>query len=203
MTYLDDLLDKYPEVNMQHIYSLVCCGEDMDDPLAGLCGMVAVPVFGDNTPKFEAYFGDFSEKLMQYENVPEFAINRSIGPLNALTVFDATFMNTNPLFISAGAEKWAGKILTDAVAAGVLGESNTQVLCLRKLYSAFKDELKATNSSKPCFAYAHAANLPLKFGLHKIAEKLAVTCPNLGSNVLHRARLTAMCAKKIFQSDIA
>lgn len=202
MTYIDDLINKYPEVNIDNIYSLVCCGDDLEDPLAGLCGIVAVPVFGGSSPRFEAYFGDFSEKLMQYENVPEFLINRSIGPLNAMTVFDAAFKGLKPLFISAGADKWAGKILSDAAEAGALHESSTDVICLRKMYSAYKGEMSASKNSKPSYAYSNAPNLPLKFGLHKIAEALSVHCPNMGSNALHRARLTAMCAKQIFEADV-
>lgn len=202
MTQLDHLVDKFPDVKPEDIYSIVCCGENLDDPFEGLCGIAVVPVFGDSAPVFEAYFGDFSEKLMQYENVPEYAIRRDLSKLNVLSALDGKFFGQNPLFISANADKWAAAILERASEEGVWAQP-VNVICLRKLYSAHADSLLAQNAAKVSYAYAHAKNLPMKFGLHRIAERLGVTHPNLGSNVAHRAIITAKCAKKIFEEDVA
>ena len=201
MNHLDCLIDKFPEVSPENIYAIVCCGENLDNPYEGLCGLAVVPIY-ETSACFEAYFGDFSEKLMQYENVPEFAIRRDISKLNALSALDGKFLGQSPVFISANADKWAGAILEKASEEGYWSQP-VNVICLRKLYSAYSDELKAQSASKVGFAYAHAKNLSTKFGLHRIAEKLGVTHPNLGNNVIHRAILTAKCAKKIFETDLA
>lgn len=201
MTYLDDLINKFPEIKLENIFSIVCCGENLEDPFEGLCGIAVVPVFFDPTAVFEAYFGDFSEKLMQYENIPEYQIRRDLSKLNVLSALDGKFFGQNPIFVSANADKWAGQILEKSAELGIWTQP-VNVIDLRKLYSAFSGELKAQHSSKPAYAYAHAKPLPMKFGLHRIAEKLSVTHPSLGNNVVHRAIITAKSAKKIFESDL-
>ena len=202
MTQLDHLIDKFPDVKPENIYAIVCCGDNLDNPYDGFCGLAVVPVFGDNAPCFEAYFGDFSEKLMQYENVPEYAIRRDLSKSNVLSALDGKFFDQSPLFVSANADKWAAAILEKAAEEGFWSQP-VNVICLRKLYSAHADSLSAKSAAKVAYAYAHAKNLPMKFGLHRIAERLDVTHPNLGSSVVHRAIITAKCAKKIFEEDVA
>lgn len=194
-TYMQKLLQLFPDYVAEDFWSLVFCGDDLDNPYNGWSGYAAVPLFSDRDP-VELFFGDFSDSLAQYENVPSYAVCRDISKTQAFSELRSFFeaVSDHPVFISANAGSWPLPIITEAVNRCVEGPWNAQLICLRDLYSATRDEIPILGTSYVGDVFSHAAKLPKRFGLRAIAAALDVDVPNPSNQVMYRARLTAKAA---------
>lgn len=201
-TYLEKLLIKYPEYAPGDFWSLICCGYDLKHPYEGWAGIVAVPIFSDQSP-FELFFGEFPESLEQYENVPKWQIRYDVSKLQAFSEFRSYVdsISKSPVFISANAKTWALPIINEAVRNDVTGAWNAQLVCLRDLYSITNSEMKLYNSTFLGDAFSHAPKLPRTFGLHAIAQALGLTVPDSSNKARHRAQLTALCASSCLEHE--
>ena len=199
-SYFKALQQDFPGLDPGDIWSLVCCGSDLHHPYEGWAGIVAYPVYSDARP-YTLFFGDFTEQLMQWENVPEFRIARATSKVQAFADF-RTYINSvtsNPVFVSANAATWAMKIIQEAAQSDTQGAWNAQFICLRDLYSKIvnKHELEPVKFIGQAFRGAPA--LPKTFGLHKIAAALSVEVPEMSDKATHRAQLTAECGYTLLE----
>lgn len=196
-SYLGELVSRFPDYKAEDFWALICCGSDLHHPYNGWAGVVALPVFSTERP-FELFFGDFPDSLAQYENVPDYHINRDMSKLSAFSEF-RSFMDActdNPVFISANANTWALKIVNEAVRLDSSGAWNAQLICLRDLYSLTKSSGDLCSSDFIGSAFRFAPSLPKRFGLHAIADALNINEPDSSNKAMHRARLTAAVSRK-------
>jgi hypothetical protein len=200
-SYFEALQQRFPKLKPQDVWSLICCGSDLHHPYDGWAGIVAYPVYSDARP-FTLFFGDFTEQLMQWENVPEFRIERGTSKLQAFSEF-RTYIGTeteNPVFISANAATWALRVLQGAMHMDAQGTWNAQLICLRDLYSKTVNRLEFNKQLDFVGqAFQQAPSLPKTFGLHKIGAVLDISVPELSDKATQRAQLTAECAYKLLE----
>lgn len=199
-SYFKTLQQQFPKLAPQDVWALICCGSDLHHPYDGWAGIVAYPVYSDARP-FTLFFGDFTEQLMQWENVPEFRIERATSKMQAYAEFKTyiTSVTEQPVFISANAATWAMRIIQQAAALDVQGAWNAQFVCLRDLFSKIKTKSELSSVEFIGQAFRGAPALPKTFGLHKIAADLSVDVPEVSDKATHRAKLTAECAYKLLE----
>lgn len=200
-SYFEALQQRFPKLKPQDVWSLICCGSDLHHPYDGWAGVVACPVFDVSIKPFTLFFGDFSEQLMQWENVAEFCIERGTSKQQAFSDFRTyiSSVSDNPVFVSANAATWALRVINDAVKLDTTGPWNAQLICLRDLYSTVVNKGELNEVDFIGQAFCGAAPLPKTFGLHKIAEALSVDTKQLGDKATHRAQLTAECTRKLLE----
>ena len=199
-SYFEVLQQRFPKLKPQDVWSLICCGSDLHHPYDGWAGIVAYPVYSDARP-FTLFFGDFTEQLMQWENVPEFRIERGTSKSQAFSEF-RSYIGTeteNPVFISANAATWALRIMQDAMHLDAQGTWNAQLICLRDLYSKIVNRIELKQSDFIGQAFQQAPPLPKTFGLHKIGAALDISVPELSDKATQRAQLTAECAYTLLE----
>ena len=199
-SYFEALLSNFPALDPKDVWSLICCGSDLHHPYEGWAGIVAYPVYSDARP-FTLFFGDFSEQLMQWENVPEFRVERGTRKLQAFSEF-RSYIGTetsSPVFVSANASTWALRVLQEAMRLDTQGPWNAQLICLRNLYSTVFNRIELKKSDFIGQAFQHAPALPKTFGLQKIAAAIEITVPELSDKATHRAQLTAECSYKLLE----
>lgn len=196
-TYLEKLFEAYPGYKPEDFFALICCGDDLENPYDGWSGFAACPVFADAIPDYYLFFGDFPNSLAEYENVPEFSIQRGVSKVAAFDelVSYLTSHSDNPVLISSNADTWLKPIMLAAVEGSTSGPWNAQFVCLRKLYSFVYCE--SDFSCRPPYlgqCFNTAPDLPQRFGLYTMARSLGINVPNCSSKPVHRAKTTAAVA---------
>lgn len=201
-TYIGELLDYKSEYRITDFWALVCCGWDLHHPYEGWSGYVAVPVFAD-APTIELYFGDFPNSLAEYENVPDYLVNRSVSKLSAYDQLCSHIMSVsnNPVFISANADTWSRRILSSAAQESSGHSPEFDHICVRKLYSLVNsEELIAKGGSQLSDVFSLAKPLSKRFGLHAIAEAMHIHTPCNSTKPLHRAQLLQLLSAELLLS---
>ena len=194
-TYLQKLLQDFPDYRPEDFWSLICSGSDLNHPYDGWSGVVAVPLFSDAVP-FELFFGEFPDTLAAYENIPRFMISEDVSKLQAFSELRSYIdsITDHPVFISANAARWCLPIVTEAVTRDSGGPWNAQLICLRDLYSHISKELPVIGSTYIGDVFGLAPALPTRFGLQAIASALDKKVPDSTNKAMHRAKLTAEAA---------
>lgn len=199
-TYFRELQSRFPQLQPEDMWSLICCGSDLHHPYEGWAGVVAYPIYAEAAP-FTLFFSEFTEQLMAWENVPEFRIEHTTSKVQAFADFRAyiTSVTTSPVFVSANAATWALRVIQDAVRNDSGGPWSAQLICLRDLYSRVSNHLPLQPGDFIGQSFQHAPPLPKTFGLHKIAAVLDVNIPELSDKATHKAQLTAACSYKLLE----
>ena len=197
-SYMGELLSRFPAYTEEDFWALICCGSDLHHPYDGWSGVVAIPIFSARYRPFELFFGDFPDSLAQYENVPDYLVNRDISKYQAFSEFRSFIeaCTDNPVFISANASTWALKIVNEAVRLDSSGAWNAQFICLRDVYSLTRSSGDLCSSEFIGSAFRLAPALSKRFGLHAIADALDISEPDSSNRALHRARLTAAVSRR-------
>lgn len=201
-TYLD-VLTSSANINCEDLVVLICCGGNLEDPYAGWSGWVVSKVYGPLGAQ-SLFFGDFPESLMEYENIPEFSIDRSVSKAEAFrklkTVVTTWLGVKNPVFIAANADKWIKPILQQA-ASNDVDPWRYDCLDLRKLYSAVSRlrTLTTENVLQASDCFRSVPDLPQKFGLYAMAGSLGVSANFCGDKATHRAQTTREVASKLLE----
>lgn len=202
-TYLGELLDYKPEHSITDFWALVCCGWDLHHPYDGWSGYVAIPIFTDQAA-CEMYFGDLPATLAEYENIPEHLIQRSVSKESAYDQLCSYVcaISKHPVFISANADTWAKKIVTEADLHSAAPPREFIHICVRNLYSLVNSEdIIDRSGDKLSDALSSAKPLAKRFGLHAIADALNVTADCCSTKAAHRAQLLAKVAQELLLRD--
>ena len=138
---------------------------------------------------------------MQWENVPEFRIERGTSKIQAFSDFRTyiTSVTNNPVFVSANAATWALRIFQEAIRLDTQGPWNAQLICLRDLYSKTENRLALERTGYIGQAFQKSPPLPKTLGLHKIGLVLGVEVPELSDKATYRSQLTAECAYRLLE----
>ena len=201
-TYMQKVIQLFPEYTTNDFWSLILCGADLDDPYRGWSGFVAAPIFSDLQP-LELFFGDFPDSLAQYENIPPYRISRDVSRSQAFSELRSFFesISDHPVFVSSNAARWSVPIITQAVQNSVEGPWNAQIVDLRDLYSITREEIPLRGTRYLGELFTQAPPLPKRFGLNAIASALDVSVPDSSTKALYRARLTAEVAVSCLTSQ--